>query len=285
MSVTNRLASTRLQSGDSTAEVTVTPPGDGLALRLVTTAITERSQASLVVRDSQGRSMGKVICQNGDDKRLRLEAFESGGLVFQVECNLGTVDVQVDELTGHDASFPSSPGGQAGAADIADDSITLAKMADNSVDTPELVNLAVETAKIALLAVDTGQLADGAVEAVKIENLNVTEGKLALGITAQSPAVIADPTGTGTITPVAAFTTVAMADSAGLRVLADPAFDGQQVALTGGGGNNPTVGPATGDYDTTNAVATFSAAADRLVLIGAGVEWRILANVDVALSA
>lgn len=264
MAVTNRLASTRLQSGESSGEVTVTPPGDGLALRLVTTAITARSQASLVVRDSQGRSMGKVICQDGDDKRLRLEAFESGALVFEVECNLGTVDIQVDELTGHDASFPSSPGGQAEEADIAD--------------------LSISTAKLALLAVDTGQLAVGAVETTKIEDLNVTEGKLALGVTAQSPAVIADPTGTGTITPVAAFTTVAMADSAGTRVLADPAFDGQQVAFSGGGGNSPAVSPTTGDWDTTNAVATFSAAADRFVVVGAGVEWRILANVDVVLS-
>jgi hypothetical protein len=141
MAVTNRLASTRLVSGESSGEVTVTPPGDGLALRLVTTAITERSQASLVVRDSQGRSMGKIICQDGDDKRLRLEAFESGDLVFEVECNLGTVDVQVDELTGHDATFPAadtSGAAQSGTADIEDDAITTPKLAAGAATLPKV---------------------------------------------------------------------------------------------------------------------------------------------------
>jgi hypothetical protein len=140
MAVTNRLALTRLQSGGNTAEVSVTPPGDGLVLRLVTTAISASSQASLVVRDSQGRSMGKVICQDGDDKRLSLEGFEGGALVFQVECNLGTVDVQVDELDDVDSVLPDSPGGELDAAAYADGSIATAKLEAGAATLPKFDN-------------------------------------------------------------------------------------------------------------------------------------------------
>ncbi len=265
MAVTNRLATIRLSNGQEAGPTAITPPGDGLVLRLVTTQIgSSPSQASMSVQDAQGRNMGKVVCQDGDDKRISLEGFESGDLTFIVECNLGTVDALVDELTETDAILPSSPGGTLGSAAVADGSITAVKLDADAVTTVKILDANVTTAKIA--------------------DLNVTEGKLALGVTAESPAVIADPTGTGTITPLANFTTVTMADSAGLRVLADPAFSGQVVVIEGGGANDPTLTPETGDWNGTAAVATFGDAADGMSVIGIGAEWRITGNRDVALA-
>jgi hypothetical protein len=126
--------------GQESAEVTLTAPGDGLVLRLVTVAVTAECQASLSARDSQGRNLGKVTCDNGDDKRLSLEGMPSGDITFQVDCSLGTCDVSVDELTGNDAVLPSSPGAQSGTADLADASVTTAKLEPGAATLPKFDN-------------------------------------------------------------------------------------------------------------------------------------------------
>lgn len=131
MSVTNRLALTRLQSGEDTAEVTLTPAGEELVLRLTTTAVVSPCQVRLTVRDSQGVNRGSLVCQDGENKRLRVEKLPAGDVVFQVECNLGTADVQVDELTDLDAVLPegsdlSAP--QLETDDIPAGGVTLPKM-------------------------------------------------------------------------------------------------------------------------------------------------------------
>lgn len=132
MATTNRLTLTRLQAGEDTAEVSITPPGDGLVLKLTTVQIGGNPcQAILAVKDSQGRNMGTVTCQDGDDKRLSIEGFESGALTFQVSCNLGTCDVQVDELSDLDAVLPESDG-QLEIDDIPDDSVGEAKLTFNA---------------------------------------------------------------------------------------------------------------------------------------------------------
>ena len=61
------------------------------------------------------------------------------------------------------------------------DIIENANMAADSVDTAEIVNLAVDGTKIANLAVDTAQLAANAVDVTKIANLAVDTGQLAAG--------------------------------------------------------------------------------------------------------
>ena len=63
--------------------------------------------------------------------------------------------------------------------EILDDSVTNAKMADNAINTSELVNLAVQTGKINTAAVTDAKLASNAVTTVKITDANVTQAKLA----------------------------------------------------------------------------------------------------------
>lgn len=237
MGATTQLASTTLSSGESSAEVTVTPPGDGLVLKMTTTPVTTPCQARLTVRDSQGRNMGSLVCQDGDDKRLTMQGFESGDLTFQVECNLGTVTVLVEELTDLDAVLPESDA-TLELDDIPDDLIPEAKLADG-----------------------------------------------AKGLGTDNLQAVADPGAMGAIVPPAAGSfRVSLSGALGARTLNDPAYDGQVCVLQGANTNAITVSPETGDFDGTNDIATFGAAADRLVVIGAGVEWRILANVDVVLS-
>lgn len=113
MSVTNRLATTTLQSGEDTAVVTLTPAGENVVLRLTTVAVVSPCQMRLTVRDASGRNVGSLVCQDGDDKRLRIDEFNSGDLTFQVECNLGSGTVTVDELTDLDAVLPEGSGSSA----------------------------------------------------------------------------------------------------------------------------------------------------------------------------
>jgi hypothetical protein len=60
-------------------------------------------------------------------------------------------------------------GGTIGTAQIDDDAITNAKIADNAVDTDQIAADAVTNAKVAADAVDTTQLVDDAVTAAKLE--------------------------------------------------------------------------------------------------------------------
>jgi hypothetical protein len=60
-------------------------------------------------------------------------------------------------------------GGTIGTAQIDDDAITNAKIADNAVDTAQIAADAVTNAKVAADAVDTTQLVDDAVTAAKLE--------------------------------------------------------------------------------------------------------------------
>jgi hypothetical protein len=60
-------------------------------------------------------------------------------------------------------------GGTIGTAQIDDDAITNAKIADNAVDTNQIAADAVTNAKVAADAVDTTQLVDDAVTAAKLE--------------------------------------------------------------------------------------------------------------------
>jgi hypothetical protein len=60
-------------------------------------------------------------------------------------------------------------GGTIGTAQIADDSITNAKLANDAVDTAEIVDDAVTNAKVADNAIDTAQIVNDAVTAAKIE--------------------------------------------------------------------------------------------------------------------
>lgn len=261
--MTTRIAQQNLLVGQEASSVDFTPAGESQALTCTVTELVADSVVRMVVINSRGLVQDSLIVNGTGEKKLIIDKTD-GAVTVRVEQLQGSGQVQVTD--------PS--GGAVEAADLADNSVTNAKMADSAVDTDELVDLAVETAKIRDLAVTTA----------KIEDLNVTEGKLALGIGAQSPAIIADPGAAGTITPVAPVTTVAITDVAGERTLADPAFDGQIVIFSGGGGNAPTLVPTTGDWDGTNGTYTFSAAADRVAVIGLGAEWRELGNVDVVAS-
>lgn len=138
MGVTNRVALTRLQNGEETNDITLTPPGESLVLRLTTTALNGNpSQASMHIRDSQGRQVGKVICQDGENKRLELQPLPAGDLFMRVECNLGSVDVQVDELSDLDAVLPDGDG-QLETDDIPDSAVTTVKLNDAAVTTQKM---------------------------------------------------------------------------------------------------------------------------------------------------
>ncbi|MCD6503702.1 MAG: hypothetical protein J7K58_05735, partial [Euryarchaeota archaeon] len=69
--------------------------------------------------------------------------------------------------------------GQVQTADIADVNVTTGKLADNAVTTVKITDANVTTAKIADLNVTTGKLADNAVTTVKITDANVTTAKIA----------------------------------------------------------------------------------------------------------
>jgi len=72
------------------------------------------------------------------------------------------------------------------SADIADGSITSAKLADASVIAAKIADGAVDSNKLANLAVTAAKIADGAVDSNKLANLAVTAAKIADGAVGES---------------------------------------------------------------------------------------------------
>jgi hypothetical protein len=93
-----------------------------------------------------------------------------GGITATAVSFNGTGDVVLD------ASIDS---GAVGTDELAADAVTNAKLADNAVETANILDLNVTTGKLAAGAVTNAKLATDAVETLNIVDLNVTTGKLA----------------------------------------------------------------------------------------------------------
>jgi len=85
-------------------------------------------------------------------------------------------------------------------ADIADDAVTNAKLANNAVNTAELTDNAVTNAKLADDAVDTAELADDAVTAPIVEyDIQTKSGTASVTLTASPVFTYVKHSGTGTL--------------------------------------------------------------------------------------
>ena len=244
---TTLLSSVALAVGQQSNTVTVSESDEAVTLQLTAVQVgSASSQCRLVALDALGHVKATILINGSGTEQKTVEDIDSD-LSCHVECLAGECRITLSQLSGTEKL-----GAGAGT-------------------------------------VDTADLADGAIETAKLDDDAVTIDKVgddAKGLGVTTTQAVADPGSTGTITPPATGSFNCTLDGgAGARTLADPAFDGQVCLLLGANSDAITVVPATGDYDGTNDTATFGAVADAIVLIGLKTEWRILANLDVALSA
>ena len=106
-----------------------------------------------------------------------------------------------------------------GTTELATDAVTNAKLADNAVQTDNIMDLNVTTGKLAADAVTNAKLADNAVQTENITDLHVTTGKLAADAVTNAKladnAVLADNIMDGVITNAKLATPFVAADAVG----------------------------------------------------------------------
>lgn len=111
---------------------------------------------------AQGNQVPNMVIASAKNINSIVEAYDTVDLLNQkVDANYGT--------------------GAIGTNQLADNSVTLAKMADNSVGTTELVASSVSLAKMAAASVGTPQLVDGSVTNAKIASGVITADKFVAG--------------------------------------------------------------------------------------------------------
>ncbi len=88
-----------LQNGQSTGPVTLAAGNKGRILQLVTTQVgAPASQASLSVKDVNGKQLRKIFCNDGENKKMYLDEIPDGDLTLEADCTLGTCTVAINEL-------------------------------------------------------------------------------------------------------------------------------------------------------------------------------------------
>ena len=161
------------------------------------------------------------------------------------------------------AATPSSGGGSltagsVGTTELADNAVTLAKMANASVDTPELVAEAVTRAKIANLAISAAKINTGAVTAGKLADdqklpTNPADGQVVQWDNTNSVWVAATLSGGGTIS-AGSIDTAQLADDAVTQAkIASGAVGATELATGQTLPATPTDGQVA-SWDATNSV-------------------------------
>ena len=133
MATTNRMAATVLTIGQAPS-VALTPVSETLALQLTTVQVTT-SQVRLLVKDANGMVRGSAVVNGTGVSRILFDKIEAQSLVAHVECLQGSAIVQVDEITGIEAT---SGAATIDADDIADGSLLTAKFGAGQVTPAKL---------------------------------------------------------------------------------------------------------------------------------------------------
>lgn len=299
MAVTNRFASTRMVLGDTADAFTVTTPGDALVLKLSSQKIgSGPSQVSMAVIDAAGRKLGKVLCQDGADRRLSIEDVANSPFTVLVECNQGEVLAQVDQLTDLDSVLPEGDASLETAA-VPDLSITTAKLNDLAVTTGKIAAGALAAsapgrAKIAddfftnaeMVAGAGGKFAPASFDATACANVFV-DGALPSGkVSGSIPSIttaVTDPGNAGAIPATGSGRVALVSGGAETRTLAAPASAGLMLLIyskTMVGAVVLTV--ATTIQESGNNTVTFTNTGEMLTLVsveeGSAFRWRVLGS-------